>query len=143
MEKGDEQEAKQVTGQDGTITVDMGERGTQTCKFDMNSWSWHYVRNKMSMRELSQTLVSCLGNVDGNNVEDKTGLKGDFQVALDCPAAGPHPSFHKDASDMLPSDPQGGISLAKSLDAMGLKLEKRKVPLDIYVIDHVEKPSEN
>jgi uncharacterized protein (TIGR03435 family) len=33
--------------------------------------------------------------------------------------------------------------LNKSLDAMGLKLEKRKVQMDIYVIDHVEKPSEN
>jgi uncharacterized protein (TIGR03435 family) len=43
----------------------------------------------------------------------------------------------------MPSDPDGSRTLAQSLDALGLKLEKRKVPLDIYVIDHVEKPSEN
>jgi len=48
-----------------------------------------------------------------------------------------------DASDTMPSDPQGGGVLAKSLDAMGLKLEKRKMQMDTYVIDHVEKPSEN
>jgi uncharacterized protein (TIGR03435 family) len=33
--------------------------------------------------------------------------------------------------------------LTRSLDALGLKLEKRKAPIDVYVIDRIEKPSEN
>ena len=44
---------------------------------------------------------------------------------------------------MLPSDPEDGSALTRSLNALGLKLEKRKAPLDVYVIDHVERPSEN
>ncbi len=143
MEKGDEREAKQVTNKDGTITVDMGKRGTQTNKFDVESWSWHYERNKMSMAELALQLVGCLGSVNGVNVEDQTGLKGDFQIALDCPAAGLRPSIQKDGSDLTASDPQGGRSLNRSLDALGLRLEKRKVSMDTYIIDHVETPSEN
>jgi uncharacterized protein (TIGR03435 family) len=143
LEKGDEHEAKMVTNKDGTITVDMGKRGTQSSKFDSENLSWHYERSKMSMTELAWQLEGCLGNVSGNNVENQTGLKGDFQVAFDCPMAGIRPSIHKDASDATASDPQGGRSLKSSLDALGLKLEKRKVPLDVYVVDHIEKPSEN
>jgi uncharacterized protein (TIGR03435 family) len=143
LEKGEEHEAKQVTNKDGTSTVDMGNRGTQTNRFDMENWSWHYGRSKMSMAELAMQLVSCLGSANGNHVEDQTGLKGDFQVALDCPAAGRPPSIPKDASDSMPADPQGGRTLDRSLDELGLKLEKRKVSMDIYVIDHIEKPSEN
>jgi uncharacterized protein (TIGR03435 family) len=43
----------------------------------------------------------------------------------------------------LPSDPQGSYLLIQSLDALGLKLEKRKMPMDVYVVDHVERPSGN
>jgi uncharacterized protein (TIGR03435 family) len=143
VEKGEEREAKTVTNKDGSITGDMGKRGTWTMKFDQESWSQHWERNKMSMTELAWQLEGCLGNVSGNNVEDQTGLKGDFQVAFDCSVADLRPSIHKDASDATASDPQGGRSLNRSLDALGLKLEKRKVPLDVYVVDHVEKPSEN
>ena len=123
--------------------VDMGNRGMQTNKFDMESGSWHYVRSKMNMDELALQLAGCLGSANGNHVEDQTGLKGDFQVAIDCPSAGAHPS-NKDASDMTASDPQGGITLSRSLDALGLKLEKHKLAMDIYVIDHVDRePTEN
>jgi uncharacterized protein (TIGR03435 family) len=44
---------------------------------------------------------------------------------------------------MMPADPQGASSLTRSLDALGLKLEKRKILMNVYVIDHVERPSEN
>lgn len=144
VEKGDEHESKQVTNKDGSITIDIGmNRGMQTAKFDMDSWSWHYERNKMNMPELAWQLERCLLSPNGNHVSDETGMKGDFQVSIDCPMAGRPPSLPKDVSDTTPSDPQGGKSVNRSLDAMGLKLEKRKVPLDVYVIDHLEKPSEN
>jgi uncharacterized protein (TIGR03435 family) len=41
------------------------------------------------------------------------------------------------------SDPSGG-SIFSSLQQMGLKLEPRKAPVDLIVVDHVEKvPTEN
>jgi len=134
--------SKMTVNPDGSRTMTMNGR-TSTFKFDMESWSNHFEDSKMTMMELASRLGGCLGSREGNKVDDQTGLKGDFQVAFDCPMPGRNPTIHNDASDSMPSDPQGGGSLNKSLDAMGLKLEKRKVQMDIYVIDHVEKPSEN
>jgi len=136
--------SRATKNEDGSSTIDTGKRGTMTNKFDMETMSIHWERSKMTMEELAGMLATCTGG-GGHNVDDKTGLKGEFQVAWDCPTGISMPKSQSggDASDALPSDPQGGSVLAKSLDAMGLQLEKRKVPMDVYVIDHVEKPSEN
>jgi uncharacterized protein (TIGR03435 family) len=41
------------------------------------------------------------------------------------------------------SDPSGG-SIFQAVQALGLKLEPRKAPLDFIVIDHLEKtPTDN
>jgi len=127
---------------DGSSTHDRGKRGTQTVKFDQESWATHYEVSKMTMEELAGRLSGCLGS-GMRKVEDQTGIKGNYQVAYDCPLGTPRPTIGRDAADTLPSDPQGGSSLTQSLDALGLKLEKHKMLLDVYVIDHVEKPSAN
>ena len=77
------------------------------------------------------------GAYEKYTVVDETGLKGNYQVTMDYPLPGARSSADS------PSDPEGAASLTRSLDALGLKLELRKVPTDVYVIDHVEKPSEN
>jgi uncharacterized protein (TIGR03435 family) len=60
-------------------------------------------------------------------VLDKTGLDGDFAVKL----------------EWAPRDPDG-LSIFTALEEqLGLKLEPRKGPVEILVIDHVERPSEN
>ena len=128
--------------QDGSSTLDMGKRGTQTIKFDQELWAMHYEVSKMTMEELAQRLRNCLGGGD-HKVIDETGIKGTYQLAWDCPQPGPRPPARGDAAGMLPSDPEGGSALTQSLDALGLKLEKRKMLQDVYVIDHVERPSEN
>jgi uncharacterized protein (TIGR03435 family) len=128
---------------DGSRTVDLGKRGTQTLKFDPENSSWHYERSKITMDELTQRLSTCLGS-GVHKVVDETGIKGTYQVAYDCPLpTAQDSSAGTDAAGTLPSDPQGRASLTQSLDALGLKLEKRKVPQDVYVIDHVQRPSEN
>jgi uncharacterized protein (TIGR03435 family) len=133
---------KVSTNRDGSSTINLGSRGTQTLKMDMESGAMHFERSKITMEELAGNLPICVGK-ELPKVEDQTGIKGTFQVAWDCPMGLPRPAMGTDASDPTASDPQGGGVLAKSLDALGLKLEKHKVPMDIYVIDHVEKPSEN
>jgi uncharacterized protein (TIGR03435 family) len=127
---------------DGSSTVDMGKRGTQTVKFDQERWAMHFEVSKMTMEELAQRLRNCLGGGD-HKIVDETGIKGTYQLAWDCPQPGPRRPIGGDAANGLPSDPQDGSSLTRSLDALGLKLEKRKALQDVYVIDHIERPSEN
>lgn len=144
-EKGNEREAIPIAkNKDGSMLFDAGpDRGTVTLKVDLESRTRHMERNKMNMEELAMQLGFCLGGTNGATVVNQTGLKGDFQIALDCPMTPPPSMAHTDPFDPIASDPQGGKSPYRSLDAIGLKLEKRKVPLDVYVIDHVEQPSDN
>ena len=44
--------------------------------------------------------------------------------------------------NVLPDMPKGPSMSAALQDQLGLKLEKRKVPLDVLLIDHAERPSE-
>jgi uncharacterized protein (TIGR03435 family) len=42
------------------------------------------------------------------------------------------------------SDPAGNSSLKESVQKLGLRLEPRKLPVDVMVIDHIEKsPTDN
>ena len=95
------------------------------------------------MDELARGLSTCLGS-GVHKVVDGTSIKGTYQVAYDCPqSTTQQPSSGTEAVGTLPSDPQGSSALTRSLDALGLRLEKRMIPQAVYVIDHVEKPSEN
>jgi uncharacterized protein (TIGR03435 family) len=127
---------------EGSSTLDRSGGGIQTVRFDREAWSMHYQVGKMTMEELAGRLGNCLGS-GMHKVEDQTGIEGYYQVAYDCPLGRTRPAAGKDATDQLPSDPQGGSSLTRSLDALGLKLEKRVMPQEVYVIEHAEKPSEN
>jgi len=129
--------------QDGSSTVEMGKRGTQTVKIDNELGAMHFERSKMTMEELARSLSSCLGTGGLHKVVDETGIKGTYQLAWDCPSATPRGLIGRDSGGTSPSDPQDGSSLIKSLDALGLKVEKRKMLQEVYVIDHVESPSEN
>jgi uncharacterized protein (TIGR03435 family) len=128
---------------DGSSTVDMGKRGTQTIKFDQDLGARHFERSKMTMEELAGSLSICLGTGSLQEVVNETGIKGTYQVEWDCPSLRPRSSIGTGADGTLASDPQDGSSLTRSLDALGLKLEKRKILQEVYVIDHVERPSEN
>jgi len=85
---------------------------------------------------LSRTYNSNLGR----NVLDGTGLSGVFDVHLkwtidDLTAAGPI------ASDGLAASPVGLLTALQ--EQLGLKLESAKGPVEVLVIDHIERPSAN
>ncbi|HEX9200486.1 MAG TPA: TIGR03435 family protein [Acidobacteriaceae bacterium] len=72
-------------------------------------------------------------------IVDKTGLTGKYDFTLDFvaerTASGPDP---------IAPEPLPGPSFTEALhDQMGLKLVPDKGPVTTYVLDHVEKPSEN
>jgi len=75
-------------------------------------------------------LASGLSNFAGRFIVDRTGLKGRYEVTLSW-------AFN----DRFPD---AGPSLFTALqEQLGLKLEPSKAPLDVVVIDHIERPSEN
>jgi uncharacterized protein (TIGR03435 family) len=81
-------------------------------------------------------LVTQLKTIPGVDrpVLDETGLAGsyDFQLNLAAEPGG------------NPATGLGGESIFTAIEEqLGLKLESRKVPIGILVIDHVERPSEN
>lgn len=91
---------------------------------------------RMSMAELANYLTAHMDHP----VEDMTGIKGFFDITLDW--------TRDDRSQSPRSEPAaetGGPSIFTALqEQLGLKLEARKGPVAILVIDHAEKiPTEN
>jgi uncharacterized protein (TIGR03435 family) len=98
-------------------------------------------------------LVNILSRAVNRVVIDKTGLKGRYDFTPkwtpDQPSPqafgagqGPGPGpMGKDAPP--PPDPNGPSIFTALQEQLGLKLESQKGPVEILVIDHVEKPSEN
>jgi len=70
-------------------------------------------------------------------VLDKTGLTGVYDFTLDTSGLG--------FNGQPPQDPNAGPSIFTAIqDNLGLRLEAQRVPVDVLVIDHVEKiPVEN
>jgi uncharacterized protein (TIGR03435 family) len=68
---------------------------------------------------------------------DKTGLKGlyRFETKGWLPMA-----LSADAGS---SDPGDRLTVFQMFEALGLKMEAQKAVVEVYVIDHIEKPSEN
>jgi uncharacterized protein (TIGR03435 family) len=83
-----------------------------------------------SMSQLAE-MLAMTGELE-NLVVDGTGLEGYYEFALEwTPSA-------------LAADATPGPSLFTALqEQLGLKLESQKGPVEIFVIDHVEKPSQN
>ncbi len=76
----------------------------------------------------------------GRAVMDRTGLSGIFEITLDYSPSplGAQPATDTNADSSLPSTIFTAVQ-----EQLGLKLEPQKGPVDVLVIDHVEKPSAN
>jgi uncharacterized protein (TIGR03435 family) len=84
-----------------------------------------------------------LSRMAGRPVLDKTGIEGEFLFYLDWKlGAGPQASVSPADGPSTPADP--GPSLFAALqEKFGLKLESGRTPIEILIIDHIEKPTEN
>jgi len=79
----------------------------------------------------------------GRELHDKTGLTGNYNFTLQFAPMQPSSSFGGDESSTPPQD-VGAPSIFTALQGqLGLKLVPTKGPVVSYVIDHVEKPSED
>lgn len=84
-----------------------------------------------------QQIADALGLGLPLSVVDKTGLAGRYDAVLDFAADSAEPNA--DSSETIGLPPLPG-ALEKQV---GLKLVKQKAPIDAFVIDHIEKLSDN
>ena len=71
--------------------------------------------------------------VSDQPVVDKTSLTGKYDISLEAA-----PNFMMG----IRTDPDD-ISVFTAIKTLGLKLEPQRAPVEIIVVDHIEKPSEN
>jgi len=107
------------------------------------------VGGSMSMTQL----LNSLSGLVGRTIIDKTDLKGYFDVRLQfAPDSAPGSAFP--GGGPPPPGAPGGIAPAAASDPavsiftavqeqLGLKLDSTRGPVDVLVIDSVQKPSEN
>jgi uncharacterized protein (TIGR03435 family) len=105
-------------------------------------------------------LVDLLSGLVDKPVLDMTDLKGAYKVTMDLPMEDLILIAQRNAAQLglqLPTPPQapganpadlastpGGSAIFQAVEKMGLKLESRKAPVDIIVVDHLEKtPTDN
>jgi uncharacterized protein (TIGR03435 family) len=93
----------------------------------------HLTGNRVSMA----LVASLLSRLEHQIVVDRTGIEGEYRIALKwAPGSG--------TTDAATDDSAGPSLFAAVQEQLGLRLEARKGPLDSIVIDHVEKiPAEN
>jgi len=90
------------------------------------------------------TLATQLSTILGRNVIDKTGLTGKYDVKLSWTPDESQPAMLKDPTNAAASTPDSGPSIFTAIqEQLGLKLDSQKGPVEIVVVDHIEKPTEN
>ncbi|MFZ0821142.1 MAG: TIGR03435 family protein [Candidatus Acidiferrales bacterium] len=156
LDTGDGQVRVKTTGrmgEGGTTQVSGGPMGN--VKVSVDNGMMHMESSKMTMEILTAQLTAFLGQP----VIDKTELKGSYVAAIDISMedlqamvrslgmnfGGAGPAAPQANASPVPSasDPSGG-SVYASIEKLGLKLNKEKLPVDIIVVDHLEKiPTEN
>ncbi len=99
--------------------------------------------NQLSMEALTANLSNVLGSI----VIDKTGLTGNYDLALtwkpDEHRANPLTSDDTSKQTEGTSEEKGPSLFTAVQEQLGLKLVPQKGPVEVLVIDHIEKPSPN
>lgn len=87
----------------------------------------------------ASTIAGILSGLAGRRVLNKTGLRGRYDVDLRYT-----PDSGQPGAAPEPTDSPNGQSLFGALQTqLGLKLESTRGPIEILVVDHIERPSPN
>ena len=116
-----------------------GQKPSDFCGYGGFPGRGLYENTTARMADVAGSLSTLLGRT----VVDKTGISGTFHIRL---------TFAPDDSIALrvpgppddPAPPADGPNIYTAIqEQLGLKLESSKGLVEVLVIDHVEKPSEN
>ncbi len=90
-------------------------------------------------------LASVLSDTLGTTVVDRTGIDGRFDLSLEwAPDPSKQPLVTKSGAPAPPLDAPPGPSIFTALQQnLGLRLEGKKVPVEVIVIDRANRPSDN
>ena len=153
--------ARMTRNPDGSGTVNMGTKGTFTQKMDGQNLRIEASTITMAGFADMLTQMMQIGGASTRQVVDMTGLKGNYQAAVELSMAdliasaraagvdvpgpgGPGSGAADAAAAATPSDPSGGATVYESVQRLGLKLENRKAPIEQLIVDHAEKaPTDN
>jgi uncharacterized protein (TIGR03435 family) len=106
-------------------------------------------RGSLSVKKGSTAALASLLSLQlGRTVIDKTDLKGEFDFKLEWAHERGQGGMESlglppDPPRPQPADSNGPSIFTAVQEQLGLRLESRKGPVEIIVIDHAERPSEN
>jgi uncharacterized protein (TIGR03435 family) len=130
---------KLMIGKDGFPTIPKGATG-----YSVTSG----VARGQFVRTTMEKIASFVSGQMGKPVADSTGLKGEYDLSLEWAPepmgnAAP-PASGADGTVPPTSEPSGPNIFTALQEQLGLKLQPKKVTIEILVIDHIEKtPTEN
>ena len=104
--------------------------GTDLVSGVATPWFW-------ARRQQISAVLNPLGTLAGRPVIDKTGLPGIWDLDIKWDATSPTPDTSNNA------DSRFGSIFTAVREQLGLKLESVDAPVEVLVIDHVERPTEN
>jgi uncharacterized protein (TIGR03435 family) len=149
----DSGEAQNGAGKEGVNVAAVGRQGGVTVNYG-NGIYFTFADNRFEGKKLPASLMAdVMARFTDRPVIDMTNLKGnyDFLIELspeDFLAMGIRAAIA--AGVALPpqalqmAEAASGDSLLNALEKLGLKLESRKAPVEVLVVDHCEKaPTEN
>lgn len=120
-----------VIGKSGSKLVDSKTEGDSDVEPDQSRMQVTFLRTPLSQ------LTDLIYGILRTPVVDETGLTGKYDVKINIA------KYMSMGGDGAPPDPIGIIQTALQ-EELGLKLESRKVALELLIIDHAEKsPTEN
>jgi uncharacterized protein (TIGR03435 family) len=94
---------------------------------------------KVTMEAIAPALGGA-ANLTDRRVLDRTGLTGTYDFRLEFAPESPLSAQPDASADLGP----GGPSFTEAMkNQLGLKLVPQKLPLEVIVIDHIERPTEN
>lgn len=114
-----------VLGKGGSKLVESASEGESEIQPDQKRMQLTILRTPISQ------LTDLLYNVLRTPIVDETGLKGRYDLNVNVA------KYVAMSTDGAP-DPIGLIQTALQ-EELGLKMESRKMPIDLFVVDHVEK----
>ena len=147
----------------GGGTMNMGTKGIITYSVNAQNMTLHMTSSKTTMAALADMLTQMMTSMgggaggSGRQVLDMTGLKGNYEVALDFSMAdmiaqaraqagmgGGGGAASGNAAPEAMDPGGGGATVSDAVEKLGLKLESRKAPVEQLVVDSAEKmPTEN